>query len=252
MFIIPAAGMAKAVMVVTISLHPGAQHVPASYTVHQGDTLSAIAAHAYGSSADWPAIWWANRPAVMCRRGWLTPQWPPSRLRRRSRPRRRPKPRREAPRRGNPPRPLRSLPRQSLARPRRPRAGRTGPLSRPVSPAGTGAPTPATASTVACSSPSRPGSPMAAASTLLRRTWPVSRSRSPWPTGCWPARASAPGRCAGPAAKTTMCPDGRDHGRGHQVHVVSSRPEGCQPGSLRPCCGPGSSPYGTFASMRSG
>ena len=64
MFIIPAAGMAKAVMVVTISLHPGAQHVPASYTVHQGDTLSAIAAHAYGSSADWPAIWWANRHQV--------------------------------------------------------------------------------------------------------------------------------------------------------------------------------------------
>ena len=64
MFIIPAAGVAKAVMVVTISLHPGAQHVPASYTVHQGDTLSAIAAHAYGSSADWPAIWWANRHQV--------------------------------------------------------------------------------------------------------------------------------------------------------------------------------------------
>ena len=64
MFIIPAAGMAKAVMVVTISLHPGAQHVPASYTVHQGDTLSAIAAHAYGSSAYWPAIWWANRHQV--------------------------------------------------------------------------------------------------------------------------------------------------------------------------------------------
>jgi len=64
MFIIPAAGMAKAVMVVTISLHPGAQHVPASYTVHQGDTLSAIATHAYGSSADWPAIWWANRHQV--------------------------------------------------------------------------------------------------------------------------------------------------------------------------------------------
>jgi hypothetical protein len=61
MSIIPAAGMAKTLMVVTISLHPGAHHVPASYTVHQGDTLSAIAAHAYGSAADWPAIWWANR-----------------------------------------------------------------------------------------------------------------------------------------------------------------------------------------------
>jgi LysM repeat protein len=64
MFIIPVAGMAKAVMVVTISLHPGAHHVPASYTVHQGDSLSAIAAHTYGSAADWPAIWWANRHQV--------------------------------------------------------------------------------------------------------------------------------------------------------------------------------------------
>ncbi len=64
MSIIPVAGMAKALIVVTISLHPGAHHVPASYTVHQGDTLSAIAAHAYGSAADWPAIWWANRHQV--------------------------------------------------------------------------------------------------------------------------------------------------------------------------------------------
>lgn len=60
MSIIPAVGMAKSLMVVTISLHPGA-HVPASYTVRQGDTLSAIAAHVYGSAADWPAVWWANR-----------------------------------------------------------------------------------------------------------------------------------------------------------------------------------------------
>jgi hypothetical protein len=64
MFIIPAAGVAKTMMVITISLHPGAHHVPASYTVHQGDTLSTIAAHAYGNSADWPAIWWANRHQV--------------------------------------------------------------------------------------------------------------------------------------------------------------------------------------------
>ena len=64
MFIIPAAGMAKAMMVITISLHPGAAHVPASYTVHQGDTLSVIATHTYGSAADWPAIWWANRHQV--------------------------------------------------------------------------------------------------------------------------------------------------------------------------------------------
>lgn len=64
MFIIPVLGTAKALMVITISLHPGAHHVPASYTVKQGDTLSAIAAHAYGRAADWPAVWWANRHQV--------------------------------------------------------------------------------------------------------------------------------------------------------------------------------------------
>jgi LysM repeat protein len=64
MFIIPATGVAKVLMVVTISLHPGAHHVPASYTVHSGDTLSTIAADAYGNAADWPAIWWANRHQV--------------------------------------------------------------------------------------------------------------------------------------------------------------------------------------------
>jgi LysM repeat protein len=64
MFIIPVAGMAKAMMVVTISLHPGAHQGPASYTVQQGDTLSVIAAHAYGNAADWPAVWWANRDQV--------------------------------------------------------------------------------------------------------------------------------------------------------------------------------------------
>ena len=64
MFIIPAVGVAKALLAVTISLHPGAHHGPASYTVRQGDTLSAIAAHAYGSGADWPAVWWANRHQV--------------------------------------------------------------------------------------------------------------------------------------------------------------------------------------------
>ena len=64
MFIIPVAGMAKAMMVVTISLHPGAHQGPASYTVQQGDTLSVIAAHAYGNATDWPAVWWANRHQV--------------------------------------------------------------------------------------------------------------------------------------------------------------------------------------------
>ncbi len=61
---IPVAGLAKALMVVTISLHPAGHHSPASYTVRPGDSLSAIAAHAYGSKADWPAVWWANRHQV--------------------------------------------------------------------------------------------------------------------------------------------------------------------------------------------
>ena len=64
MFIIPASVVAKIMMAVTISLHPAAHHIPASYTVHQGDTLSAIAAHNYGNSADWPAVWWVNRHQV--------------------------------------------------------------------------------------------------------------------------------------------------------------------------------------------
>ncbi len=65
MFIIPVLGTAKALMVITISLHPGTHHnIPASYTVKQGDTLSAIAAHTYGREADWPAVWWANRHQV--------------------------------------------------------------------------------------------------------------------------------------------------------------------------------------------
>jgi len=62
---IPVAGLAKALIVVTVSLHPGAaHHDPGSYTVRPGDTLSAIAARAYGNPADWPAVWWANRRQV--------------------------------------------------------------------------------------------------------------------------------------------------------------------------------------------
>jgi LysM repeat protein len=61
MSIIPVAGLAKTLVVVTISLQPAAHHAPASYTVRPGDSLSAIAADTYGSGADWPAVWWANR-----------------------------------------------------------------------------------------------------------------------------------------------------------------------------------------------
>jgi LysM repeat protein len=64
MFIIPVPSAAKLLIAITISLHPAAHHIPASYTVHQGDTLSSIAARTYGSSADWPAVWWANRTQV--------------------------------------------------------------------------------------------------------------------------------------------------------------------------------------------
>jgi hypothetical protein len=68
MFIIPAAGLAKAAIAVTISLHPAAAHqahqAPAHYTVKAGDTLSGIARHEYGSAHAWPALWWVNRHKV--------------------------------------------------------------------------------------------------------------------------------------------------------------------------------------------
>jgi resuscitation-promoting factor RpfC len=65
MFSIPAVGVAKALLAVAIPLHPAAAHqVPAHYTVRPGDTLSSIARHEYGSTADWPALWWVNRHKV--------------------------------------------------------------------------------------------------------------------------------------------------------------------------------------------
>jgi nucleoid-associated protein YgaU len=68
MFIIPAAGLAKAAIAATISLHPAAAHqahqAPAHYTVKAGDTLSSIARHEYGSAHAWPALWWVNRHKV--------------------------------------------------------------------------------------------------------------------------------------------------------------------------------------------
>ena len=63
MFSIPVVGLAKSLMVVTISLHPAAAHHQA-YTVKAGDTLTTIAAHEFGHAADWPALWWANRHQV--------------------------------------------------------------------------------------------------------------------------------------------------------------------------------------------
>jgi LysM repeat protein len=62
---IPAAGLAKTLVAVTVSLHPAAAHHDGhSYTVRPGNTLSAIARHEYGTAADWPALWWANRHQV--------------------------------------------------------------------------------------------------------------------------------------------------------------------------------------------
>jgi len=65
MFSIPAAGLAKTLIGVTISLHAApAHHVPGHYTVRPGDTLSTIARQEYGSRADWPALWWTNRHEI--------------------------------------------------------------------------------------------------------------------------------------------------------------------------------------------
>ena len=195
MFIIPASVVAKIMMAVTISLHPAAHHAPASYTVHQGDTLSAIAARNYGNSADWPAVWWVNRhqvrnpnvllvgerlrlpasghvTAAMARAAQAAIPDPPP-----------PSPASTTPVSYSQPDPS-PLPHPSTARPRRrPLAGLTGTPSRRASPAGTGASAPATASTAGCSSRSRPGSATAAASTLRRRTWPPRPSRLPWLSG---------------------------------------------------------------------
>lgn len=57
-------GVAKTLIAVTVSLHPGAAHPGNSYTVRAGDTLSVISQREYGSAADWPALWWINRNVV--------------------------------------------------------------------------------------------------------------------------------------------------------------------------------------------
>jgi len=57
-------GVAKTLMAVTISLHPGAAKQAGDYTVKAGDTLSSISQHEYGTAADWPALWWINRGTV--------------------------------------------------------------------------------------------------------------------------------------------------------------------------------------------
>ena len=66
MFSMSAAGIAKTLVAVTISMHPAMAHHSshAQYRVKSGDTLSNIARHEYGKASDWPAVWWANRHQV--------------------------------------------------------------------------------------------------------------------------------------------------------------------------------------------
>jgi resuscitation-promoting factor RpfC len=55
-------GVAKALIAVTVSLHPSAAHHHSHHaTVRAGDTLSSISQREYGRAADWPALWWINR-----------------------------------------------------------------------------------------------------------------------------------------------------------------------------------------------
>ena len=64
MFSMAVAGLVKSLIAVTVTLNPAAAYGPGSDTIRPGDTLSAIAARAYGSAADWPVVWWANRRQV--------------------------------------------------------------------------------------------------------------------------------------------------------------------------------------------
>jgi resuscitation-promoting factor RpfC len=58
-------GAAKAMIAVTVSLHPAAAHHHShGTTVRAGDSLSSISKREYGRAADWPALWWANRHRV--------------------------------------------------------------------------------------------------------------------------------------------------------------------------------------------
>jgi Transglycosylase-like domain/LysM domain len=64
MFSMAVTGPAKSLIAVTVLLNPAAAPPAPGYVVQPGDTLSAVAARAYGSAADWPAVWWANRRQV--------------------------------------------------------------------------------------------------------------------------------------------------------------------------------------------
>jgi len=64
-FSMAVAGLVKSLISVTVTLNPAAaHHGPGGYTIRPGDTLSQIAARAYGNAAGWPALWWASRRQV--------------------------------------------------------------------------------------------------------------------------------------------------------------------------------------------
>jgi LysM repeat protein len=48
----------------TASAHKTVAALPARYKVRSGDTLSTIARHLYGKSADWPALYWRNQKRI--------------------------------------------------------------------------------------------------------------------------------------------------------------------------------------------
>jgi len=95
MFSMAVGGLVKSLIAVTLTVNPAAaHHGPGSYTARPGDTLSQIAARAYGSAAGWPALPWPPP-----RRHGLPRRRPPGQRRQlRPRPLRRParRPRRRA------------------------------------------------------------------------------------------------------------------------------------------------------------
>lgn len=48
----------------TARAHKTIAALPSRYKVHSGDTLSSIARHLYGNSADWPVLYWRNQGRI--------------------------------------------------------------------------------------------------------------------------------------------------------------------------------------------
>ncbi|CNM74598.1 Uncharacterised protein [Mycobacterium tuberculosis] len=114
----------------------------------------------------------------------------------------------------SPPHPTSASPRSPLPAQYSVAAASPWPLRRPRPPTGngirwpaasraaTGRSTPATVTSVACSSLKAPGPHMVAASSPRRLSWPAGSSRLPSVSGCWPPRVAAPGRCAAAGYRT--------------------------------------------------